>query len=276
MVKKNFLENSSISTGDAEALIKSAGELFWKEDWVALLQLSEKWVQKMPKSPDAHYFFGVAQFKRRCVKQAIATLEKCLELNPEHARAWDQLGVIICQQRNAADALPHHEKATSLAPDNSNLWFNLGVAYSANADDANAERAFSRAIELSGPEKTLVRRLFAAQINQQKHSEAEKVLSELRTSHPAVAEGIVLPDPAMRSGHVYGPSIEMPPQPTTTKRRNRAVFQGKELPDDEHGLIQVVHCASPDRKNILLGVCIGAAAVVIAYLLFWIFVMPQI
>lgn len=154
--EENLLRKISDNAGDeSRALIATATDLFAKQDWAQLFQLAQDWTRENADSPDAHYLYGVARFKRRSVKEAIASLQKCLEIKPEHTGALDQLGVIICQQRSAADALPLHQKATSLDPQNSNLWFNLGVAYSRNGDDPNSEKAFRKARKLAGQNKPL-------------------------------------------------------------------------------------------------------------------------
>lgn len=91
-----------------------------------------------------------------------------------------------------------------------------------------------------------------------------------------IVQGITLPNPQSAAGYVSFARDEIVPEPVTRSSPVRAVFQDKVLPDDEHELVRVVFARQRNNKHILAGVCIGAAAVIVLYLLFWIFVLPRI
>ena len=63
--------------------------------------------------------------------EAIAELEKALAIEPENARAHDNLGVALARQGHYAEAIPHYEEALKLDPQYSAIHHSLGRALAA-------------------------------------------------------------------------------------------------------------------------------------------------
>jgi len=72
--------------------------------------------------------------------EAERQLKRATTLNPDHSRAWVDLGGIYVHNRRWDPAAAAYTKATELQPDNANALFGLARALAARGDDAGAMR----------------------------------------------------------------------------------------------------------------------------------------
>jgi Flp pilus assembly protein TadD len=63
------------------------------------------------------------------LEQAEMLLKQAVEINPEGAEAWINLGTVYLRQKKHAEATVAYEKAVALQPENTTLTYNLGVTY---------------------------------------------------------------------------------------------------------------------------------------------------
>jgi tetratricopeptide (TPR) repeat protein/mono/diheme cytochrome c family protein len=80
------------------------------------------------------------------VPEAIAELERSVELAPDSAEGHYQLGTLLLKQRRLDEAVRRFERAIALEPDWSESYNNLGAAWFLRGDLAAASRAFDEAI----------------------------------------------------------------------------------------------------------------------------------
>ncbi len=61
--------------------------------------------------------------------KALAAFEKALSLNPDDAKAWNNIGVVHYDNGKYDKAIPCFKKAIALDPNDQRFWYNLGLAY---------------------------------------------------------------------------------------------------------------------------------------------------
>ena len=79
---------------------------------------------------------------------AIAQLERSLELDPKSAAGQFELGTLLLNEKRLSEAIPPLERATELQPDWSDAFNNLGAVYLLRGEMDAARRAFDSAIAI--------------------------------------------------------------------------------------------------------------------------------
>ena len=97
---------------------------------------------------DVHQLRGFIELALHNQPGAIASWKKATDLDPNHASAWNNLGVQYVQAKNYRDAVPALEKAVALAPDSPSAHLNLGSAYRGAGEYQKAEASYRRALEI--------------------------------------------------------------------------------------------------------------------------------
>ena len=91
---------------------------------------------------------GVQQREAGQLEDAIATFQQAIELDPEHAAAYFQLGDVYYDMEKFEESLTALEKAAELDPNDPYTQHNLGSSYSALSEWEKAVVAYEKAIEL--------------------------------------------------------------------------------------------------------------------------------
>ena len=73
---------------------------------------------------------------------------KAIELNPDYANAYINLGIAYGKQDNYTKAIQMWEKAIELNPDDADAYTNLGIAYGEQNNYTKAIQSYEKAIEL--------------------------------------------------------------------------------------------------------------------------------
>ena len=133
-------------------VISLAGKAFWdlatqhpadaEADFAAL-------VEKYPRFPNVHYFFGTYLAVHRPEAAAGEFLEE-LRLNPGSVPARVQLTLRYLLDQRLDDALKMAREAVGLSPESVGAQLALGRALRASGDDEAALRAFLQAKRLDG------------------------------------------------------------------------------------------------------------------------------
>jgi predicted TPR repeat methyltransferase len=103
---------------------------------------------RRPLDPDALHFFGVLQHNRGRSAEGLASIRRSLEVEPNNAHAWLNLGNILLEQDHSDEAKAAYERAAALAPDLGDAWYNLGICLRRMEDPPGAVRALDRALAL--------------------------------------------------------------------------------------------------------------------------------
>lgn len=89
-----------------------------------------KALKRIDKYPEAWDHLARSQEVAGKMQEALATRRKAVELWPERATSWRNLGLTVARVDGVAAAERHFRKATELEPEIATHWSNLGVALS--------------------------------------------------------------------------------------------------------------------------------------------------
>lgn len=120
-----------------------------KNDYQAATALMETAIKAYPENPQLYFEYGLLLDKRGKAEQAMAKMEKVLELQPEHADALNYIGYTWADNNIHLDrALAYIQKAADLKPDNGYIVDSLGWAYYRLGNLPQAAKELERALEL--------------------------------------------------------------------------------------------------------------------------------
>jgi len=94
---------------------KQAFKFLRRKKYKSLLKLTKTLVSDYPEDPTSHYLYGRALFYNKKKKDAAAELEKAVELDPELADAYYELGGIYLIMRNKGQACEALRAFTNMA-----------------------------------------------------------------------------------------------------------------------------------------------------------------
>jgi predicted TPR repeat methyltransferase len=104
-----------------------------------------------PEQPDALHFLGVLQNARGDRAAAEQLIRRAIELQPDEAGPWNNLGNVLRQLQRLDEAVAAYERCLALAPDSAHAasaHCNLGVIERKRGRPAAAEAALRKALTL--------------------------------------------------------------------------------------------------------------------------------
>jgi Flp pilus assembly protein TadD len=107
-----------------------AADLSEKHDFVAAVPAWRKAVELNPEDARAHNNLGAALVETGKPEEALREYRRSLELNDQSSQAHNNLGSILAQEGKLDEALEQFERAVELNPDNGRAQSNLGGALS--------------------------------------------------------------------------------------------------------------------------------------------------
>ncbi|HEY4759245.1 MAG TPA: tetratricopeptide repeat protein, partial [Thermoguttaceae bacterium] len=87
---------------------------------------------------EAHSNLGIVLAGHGQADEAMAHLQKSLELKPDDAEVHNKLGEVLVSMGRVQDAISHFERALQLLPDDANIKKNLSNARAGHAYDEPA------------------------------------------------------------------------------------------------------------------------------------------
>ena len=85
-----------------------------------------KALELAPDSAEAYFDLGVAEFRRGNKPEAMKCWSRAAELNPDNYEAHHNLAVALEEQGNVDQAIEHYRKAAQLKPDDAMAQAHLG------------------------------------------------------------------------------------------------------------------------------------------------------
>ena len=104
--------------------------------------------QMAPADPNVLHFSGVLAHHQGRSDEAIALIERSLELQSDQADWYSNLGIVYKATQRFDKAIAAYERAIALDPAHANAFNNLGVLHRATGKPAAAEAAYRRALEI--------------------------------------------------------------------------------------------------------------------------------
>ncbi|MCW1912995.1 trypsin-like peptidase domain-containing protein [Luteolibacter sp. GHJ8] len=93
-----------------------------KQEWVEAMKLAGALVEKYPKAAVIHFDYAYCASALRLDRQAELSYLKVLEILPNDAATWHNLGIAIANQNQTERSLAAFERAVALKPDAAGSW----------------------------------------------------------------------------------------------------------------------------------------------------------
>ena len=101
-----------------------------------------------PGDPNVLHFSGVLAHHQGRSDEAIALIQRSLELQSDQADWYSNLGIVYKATQQFDKAIAAYERAIALNPTHVNAYNNLGVLLRATAQPVEAEAAYRKALEI--------------------------------------------------------------------------------------------------------------------------------
>lgn len=122
---------------------------FSKGDVVIARRLIVQAIEDNGEVAEYHYLRALFALQAGTPAEAVAPLQRSLELDPGFPDAWSMLGSILLDSGRAEEAVACFLKAAALEPSSATVHLNLASAYAALGDTAAEETAMERYRELT-------------------------------------------------------------------------------------------------------------------------------
>ena len=137
-------------------------------------RMYEELLAQQPDHPDILHLLGLVLLQRGDALQAVARLQRAVDLAPQKASFHNNLGNALRATGQRAAAAVAWAEAARLDPTNAEAWCNLGVARLEGGDHAGAEAAWRTALQ-HNPDHIEALNLLSVRLSEQgKASEAEQ------------------------------------------------------------------------------------------------------
>ncbi len=119
-------------------------------------------IQLYPEYSDAHGELGLAYYRKKDYKNALASYEKSLAINPNKHSVYSNMGIIYFESQNYAKAKEVYQKAVEINPRFVDAWRNLGSVYAIEKNFPEAIKKFKEALKYDPNNATILRFLGSA------------------------------------------------------------------------------------------------------------------
>lgn len=108
----------------------------------------EDLLRQYPAEPDLYLFLGIAWLRLRDPQAAVIAINRAIAINPNHVEARTLLGWVESEIRGDFDsAIREYQKVVELRPNSAEAYNNLGVAEKRKGELDKAADAFNKSLE---------------------------------------------------------------------------------------------------------------------------------
>jgi Flp pilus assembly protein TadD len=150
-----------------------AREQFRANRWAESEATSRKLIAAGYESGEIYDLLGKCLDKRGNFKQALAAMQRAIELNPSREGNYLDVGTILAEHRRFPAALVMAQRAVEVAPRSSQAYAFKGFVESKMSKHTQAETSYARAVELDPAAPEALMGLALAQWDNGKSREAE-------------------------------------------------------------------------------------------------------
>jgi tetratricopeptide (TPR) repeat protein len=133
--------------GELDALIQRAREAMRARDYATAIEQLNSATQKFPQEADAWFRLGLAYAADGQVDASIAAYERTAELDPEQAKARNNIANAHFRRGEYGTALSWYEQALAIQPDYLLAQFHRGWVLRQFSRHEEAERSFRQCLE---------------------------------------------------------------------------------------------------------------------------------
>jgi protein O-GlcNAc transferase len=143
-----------------------------------------------PDHADAWQMLGVAVFQLGEASEALDFIQRAIALDPAAARFHSNLGMVLANQGRREEAVAACRRAVSLRPDLSEAWENLSVVLHELGRRDEAVDAARRATELRGSNPAMLNKLGTLLMENQQAAEAIPLFQRALSLDPNLVEAL--------------------------------------------------------------------------------------
>ncbi|MBP62376.1 MAG: hypothetical protein CMJ62_12725 [Planctomycetaceae bacterium] len=136
-----------------------------------------KALELKPEMANAYHNIGVVHNKLRRLSKAIENYERAVELDPELAKAHKQLAIIMLRRGRFDEASKHFEETVRLRPESATDYYNLAQSRTQQKEYSSAIKSYRRAIEI---DPTLAKAHYQLGVLLDSQNENETAMNHLR------------------------------------------------------------------------------------------------
>lgn len=144
-------------------------------------------LKRFPKSAVAHVLHAHIAGQRSAHDEAVAACRQAIQIKPEYAMAWGELGTVLNQQKKYAEACEALQQAVKQKPDYVEAWESLGWAWIKQEKYGNAADAYRQASQLRPDDETIWYNLGLCYARQSRYDHAAwafKMATHIDTGKP--------------------------------------------------------------------------------------------
>jgi tetratricopeptide (TPR) repeat protein len=106
-------------------------------------------IERTPEEVDDLVNEGNSYLRKGKIKKAIKIYKEVLDINPDHAAAWNNLGAAYFDYLLFKPAIEASCKAIEINPEYADAWHNLGNSYFKTKQYNKAFDAYTRAVHIN-------------------------------------------------------------------------------------------------------------------------------
>lgn len=134
--------------------LRQALALEESEDWVAQIQLCERWIKAFPKRARAWEFLGFAYANNGALGKAIESYHMAVQINPDSMQDWVELGQLYGKTKQRDKQMEALRMAVRINADYSGAWSKLAAIYLEAGQFENALEASQQVTRINPAHET--------------------------------------------------------------------------------------------------------------------------
>jgi predicted TPR repeat methyltransferase len=169
--------------------------LHQNEQWAAAEEIYRMVLEAAPGHADALHFSGVLAHQLARSEEAVALIERSIQVEPERADWHSNLGIVLQDRLDLDGAIAAYRRAIALEPTHANAHSNLGVVLRAKGRPDDAEAAYREAIRIDAEHSDAYHNLGVLLNSRKRYREAAVCFSRvitLRPQHPEARKLLAL------------------------------------------------------------------------------------
>ncbi len=144
IVQKNFVQDDT----EKSFLFLLKGNAFSEGHNDKAIECYQKAIELKPDYATAFSNMGIAFSDKGDKDKALECYQKAIELKPDYADAFNNMGTAFSYKGDKDKAIEYYQKAIELKPDDATAFDNMGIAFSDKGDNDKAIECYQKAIEL--------------------------------------------------------------------------------------------------------------------------------
>ena len=141
--------NEEVDVLSATDWFQKGYNAFLNDDYDKAIKYNQKAIEINPDFAIAYNNMGIAYARKENYNKAIEYFKKAIEINPDDAEAYYNMGLIYADKGNYDKAIEYYKKAIEINPDFADAYYNMGIAYHLKLNYDEAIECYQKAIEIN-------------------------------------------------------------------------------------------------------------------------------